>query len=270
LLSRHLGRAVPWSRALCFFFLITSVAQAQQQASRVPDRGDEIAFFYKDPRPQRLIEFFADVQSRALPWSAYPPLAGLFAGVFKLHPEQVDQLVPAVKDVKAAYTLIAASRLSGQPAKAEALRAKFTSLGSDERLNAEFAGLPNRIEDLQIATPTHLDILWGASFADGDGRYVMPIIDYLASTANTSELVAIDIAKTAVEMSGGPKGTIAGLRGKYGEARGRQMIYAATALWAIASNTRQHDYVKRTVTKYIGDHPGTPATKALSALTGIK
>jgi hypothetical protein len=48
------------------------------------------------------------------------------------------------------------------------------------------------------------------------------------------------------------------------------MVYAASALWAIQSNARQHPFVKQTVTKYIGDHPGTPATKALSALTGIK
>jgi hypothetical protein len=32
----------------------------------------------------------------------------------------------------------------------------------------------------------------------------------------------------------------------------------------------QHAYVKQTTTKYIQDHPGTPATKALSAVTGIK
>jgi len=112
--------------------------------------------------------------------------------------------------------------------------------------------------------------LWGASFAAGDGRYVTPIIDYFAAAANASELVAIDIAKTTIEMTGGPKGTIASLKGKYGDAGAMQLIYAATALWAIAANSRQHPFVKQTVTEYIRNHPGTPATKALSALTGIK
>jgi hypothetical protein len=261
-----------WRAALsglaCFLVALTTGTVHAQQASGPP--ADSLAFFYKDPRPGRLGEIFADFQNRALPWGAYPPLTGLLAAIFKLHPEQIDPLIPAVKDVKAAYALIAASRLSGQPAKADALRAKFANIGSDERLNAEFAGLPTRIEDLRIATPTHLDILWGASFAAGDGHYVTPIIDYFANTANESALVALDLAKIVLEIVGGPKDTIKGLKEKYGEARARQMLYAATALWAIASNARQHEFVRQTTARYIGDHPGTPATKALSALTAIK
>ena len=99
---------------------------------------------------------------------------------------------------------------------------------------------------------------------------MVPIIDFFAETANASEPVAIEIAKIVIEITGGPKDTIKGLKEKYGEARVRQMVYAATALWAIASNTRQHEYVRQTTARYIGDHPGTPATKALSALTRIK
>jgi hypothetical protein len=267
LLNRRPGNATLLGRVIVCAVLMTCCANAQQ-ASGPP--ADSVAFFYRDPQPQRLVEIFTDVQNRALPWGAYPPVTGLLAAVFKLHPEQIDQLVPSVKDVKAAYALIAATRLSGQTAKAEALRARFASIGSDERLNAEFAGLPTRLEDLRIATPTHLDILWGASFAGGDGRYVLPIIDFFADTVNVSELVAIDVSRITIEMAGGPKGTIAGLKEKYGVPATVRMVYAATALWAIRSNAFQHDYVKQTVTKYIADHPGTPATKALSAATGIK
>jgi hypothetical protein len=263
-----ISSAARLGRVLFFAAMATGTAGAQQAST--PPAADSLAFFYKDPQPARLVEIFSDVQNRALPWGAYPPLTGLLAAVFKLHPEQIDQLVPRVKDVKAAYALIAASRLSGQAAKSEALRAKFANIGFDERLNVEFANLPGRIEDLRISTPTHLDILWGASFAAGDGRYVVPIIDFFANTANASEPVAIDIAKTVIEMMGGPKDTIKGLKEKYGEARARQMVYAATALWAIQSNVRQHEYVRQTTAGYIGGHPGTPATKALSALTRIK
>jgi hypothetical protein len=254
-------------RVIICVVLMTCCANAQQASGPTADR---LAFFYTDPQPQRLVEIFTDLQNRARPWDAYPPATGLAAVVFKLHPEQIDQLVPAIKDVKAAYALIAASRLSGQPAKAEALRAKFANLGFDERLNAEFAGLPSRIEDLRITTPTHLDIFWGASFAGGDGRYVLPIIDYFANTANASELVAIDVTKTAISIGGGPKDILPNLKDKYGQAGALQMIFAATALWAIRSNTLQHPFVRQTVTKYISDHPGIPATKALSAATGIK
>ncbi|WP_338822417.1 hypothetical protein [Bradyrhizobium septentrionale] len=265
---RHLiGRAVQLACAIPVFLFSTLPAPAQQASTLPPDN---FAYFYQDPRPERLTEIFASVQNTATSWIAFPPLTGLLAADFKSHPEHIDRLVPIVKDVKASYALITAARLSGQPAKAEMLRAKFTNLGFDQTLNAEFAGIPTRFEDLQITRPTHLDILWGASFAAGDSRYVMPIVDYFAAAANTSELVAIDITKTAVEMTGGPKGTIAGLKAKYGDAGALQMILAATALWAIASNSRQHDYVKQTVVRYVGDHPGAPATKALSALPALK
>jgi len=55
------------------------------------------------------------------------------------------------------------------------------------------------------------------------------VIDYFAATANTSEPLAIDITKIVLEIAGGPKGTITGLRGKYGDARAIQLVYAATA-----------------------------------------
>lgn len=71
-------------------------------------------------------------------------------------------------------------------------------------------------------------------------------------------------------MGGGPKDVLTDLKEKYGETRARQMIYAGVALWAIRSNATRHAFVKQTTTKYIQEHPATPATKALSALTGIK
>jgi len=267
--NRRFWRAALWGPALFFFFLTICTVQAQQP-SRQSDRSDEITFFYKDPKAERLVGVFTSLQGRSLTWNAYPPVAGLLARIFSLHPDWIERLTPNAPDAKAVATLVAALRLSGQPAKAESLRAKFASIGLDERLNAEFAGLPTSLEDLRIATPTHLDILWGASFASGDGRYVVPIIDFFADTANASELVAIDVAKIVISMAGGPKDILAGLKEKYGETRARQMIYAAAALWAVQSNSRQHEYVKQTATQYIQDHAGTPATKALSALTGVQ
>jgi hypothetical protein len=189
---------------------------------------------------------------------------------FALHPDWIERLTPNAPDTKAASTLVAAIRLSGHAAEAERLRAQFTNSGLDEKLEGEFAGLPARLEDLQIKTPSDLDILWGASFADGDGRYVRPIIDFFADTANASEPVALDVARITVAMAGGPNEIYTELKDRYGEARTRQLIYAATALWAIGSNSRQHKYVKQTAADYIRDHRGTPATHALSAITGIK
>jgi hypothetical protein len=267
--NRGCWHSALWGRVLVFFFLATCIAEAEPP-SQSPDLNNVLGFFYKDPRPERLTGFFASMQSQFPNWDAYPPAAGLFAGVFSLHPDWIERLTSNAPDPKAASTLIAALRLSGQPAKAELLRTKFTASGLDAKLETEFAGLPGRIEDLRITTPTHLDIFWGASFATGDGRYVRPIIDFMAETADISELIAIDVAKIAIGMGGGPKDVLAGLKEKYGEAQARKLIYAGVALWATRSNATQHEYVKQAIAGYIAGHPGTPATKALSALTGVK
>jgi hypothetical protein len=119
---------------------------------------------------------------------------------------------------------------------------------------------------LQIASGTHLDLLWGASFASGDGRHVRRIIDFYASTADQSELIAQDTARVVIAMAGGPQEPLQGLRAKYGEDFARQIIYAAVALWAVQSNARQHAFVDQTLTQYIKERRGTPAATALSVL----
>jgi hypothetical protein len=67
-------------------------------------------------------------------------------------------------------------------------------------------------------------------------------------------------------MAGGPQEPLQGLRAKYGEDFARQIIYAASALWALQSNARQHNFVDQAVTQFINERQGTPAAKALTAL----
>lgn len=151
LFNRHFSCAALLGRALLFILAVTSAANAQQPSQ--PTKLDILlAFFYKDPQPERLVGIFASLQSQSSQWGAYPPVAGLFAGLFKLHPDWIERLTPGSPDPKAASTLVAALRLSGQSAKADLLRAKFANGGLDQRLEAEFARLPSRIEDLQIST----------------------------------------------------------------------------------------------------------------------
>jgi hypothetical protein len=176
-------------------------------------------------------------------------------------------LIPVRPGPRNAATISAALTLSGNQALAAKLRPALDEAGSDEKLKSEFAGLPSRLEDLRARSGTHLDILWGAALASGDGTFVHMIADVLARTANRSELIALDVARTALAMMGGPKEIMGQLRGKYGDAGGREVIFAATALWALQSNARQHQFVERAVTKYVEDHPGTPAAKALTAAT---
>jgi hypothetical protein len=120
--------------------------------------------------------------------------------------------------------------------------------------------------DIQIARPTQLDIFWGAFFSSGDERYVRRIIDFLAQTANRSEPIAIDIARTAVAMSGGPKEVYGQLKGKYDQRLAMEIIFAATAGWALGANARRHEKVAHAMTAYISEYPDTYTTKVLSVL----
>jgi hypothetical protein len=250
---------------LCSLCLTFASAFAQQGP---PSDADKlVSFLYKDPRPERLSAFLVQYEN-ARPdgkWDAYPPIAGLLAVTFRNHPDQIENLIPSALGPKTAATVVAALQLSGNAAAIQRIRPRLQGVARDDQLAVEFANLPPRIEDLQIASPTHLDILWGASFAGGDPRFVQPIIGFYARTADRSEAIAIDVLKTAIGIAGGPPGPKLGPI--YGNDLGREIVFAAIALWAIRSNCRQHVFVDEAVAKYIDDHPGTSATKGLIAAT---
>jgi hypothetical protein len=252
--------------SVCAFLLPLRAIAQQPQAQAAPN-DTLLTTFYKDPRPERLIGFLEQLQRSpaAQSWEAYPPVAGFLAFVFRSHPEDIEKLIPGRLDAKVAEAIAAALRLSGNQALYEKFQPRLAKSGRDAELAAVFVNLPPRLEELQITTPSNLDILWGAAFASGDAKFVLMIIDYFARTANLDEDVARDIARTVVAMAGGPRDVFNQLRGRYGVLAARQVVFAASALWAIQSNARQHEFVDGVVTKYIAEHPGTPAQKALVA-----
>jgi hypothetical protein len=227
---------------------------------------DLFTHFYSDPQPARLVGFLERYQKRAQSWNAFPPVTGFFAVVFRRHPDWIDRLVPDHPDSRMAVAVDGALRLSGLPPIDPNLRARLSAAGADPMLRAELADLPLRLEELRVVTPTHLDVLWGASFASGDDRYARVIADFLATTANRSELIAIDVAKTALAMAGGPRDILGQLKDKYGEAGAREIVFAASAAWALRSNAQQHSFVDKFLTGYIAANSGTPTAKLLSAL----
>jgi hypothetical protein len=246
--------------------LLVPIGAAAQQMQAAP--GDTLlTTFYKDPRPERLVGFLD--QLRAMPaaqsWEAYPPVAGFYAFVFRKFPADVEKLMPQAPDAKVAETIAAALRLSGNQAEYEKFQPRLAQTGRDLQLAAVFANLPSRLEELQITTPSNLDILWGAAFASGDEKFVLMIIDYFARTANLDEEVARDITRTVFAMAGGPREIFNELRTRYGVLAARQVVFAASALWAIQSNARQHEFIDRVVVSYIDQHPDTLAQKALVA-----
>ncbi len=254
--------------ALCGGALLLPIGAAAQQLQMQATPDDTLlTTFYKDPRPERLTGFFDKLRSMpaARSWEAYPPVAGFFAFVFRSYPTDIEKLIPQAPDPKAAETITAALRLSGNQAALEKFQPRLAQAGRDLQLASVFANLPGSLEELQISTPSNLDILWGAAFASGDAKFVVMIIDYFASTANLDAEVARDIVRVVVAMAGGPREIFNELRGRYGVLAARQVVFAASALWAIQSNAKQHAFVDRVVAKYIDEHPGTLAQKAMVA-----
>lgn len=240
---------------------------AQAEQARKPAPQDELLTqFYQDPRPKRLTGFFDQYDAEhAAKWDAYPVVAGFFAVVFGKYPDRIEQLIPARLNPQSAVALTAALRMSGNQAIAVKLKPKLDQAGQDEKLAEAFGNLPTRLEDLAIRSPAHLDILWGASFASGDTRYVRTIIEFFAQVANRSEQMTADIAKVVIGMAGGPKDIFGELKSRYGADTGL-VIVAAAALWATESNARQHPFVEQAVTAYINENPGTYATQAMAAM----
>jgi hypothetical protein len=244
-------------------------ARAQPQ-SQLPLDDDLFLHFYNNPKPARLVGFLERYQERAPSWNAFPPVTGFFAVVFRRNLDWIDRLVPDHPDSRTAVAINAALRLSGQPAITPNLQSRLATAGADARLRAELAGLPLQLEGLHVVTPTHLDVLWGASFASGDARYVRMIADFLAMTANRSELTAIDVAKVVLAMSGGPRDILSQLKDKYGEGGARDIVFAASAAWALNANAQQHLFIDDFLTGYMTANSGTPTAKLLSALRSRK
>jgi hypothetical protein len=247
--------------------ILAARAMAQQPQNAATPADTLLTTFYQDPRPQRLIGFFD--QFRTMPaaqsWEAYPPVAGFFAFVFRMHPDEIGTLIPDRLDARAAEAIAAALRLSGNQAAYEKFLPRLAKSGRDAELAAVFVNLPARLEELEIATPSNLDILWGAAFASGEAKFVDMIIDYFAQTANLDESVALDVVRTVGAMAGGSREMFAQLHARYGVLAARQVVFAASALWAIQTNAREHAFVEQVVATYIAEHPGTPAQKALIA-----
>jgi hypothetical protein len=234
--------------------------------SQVPMDDDLFLHFYDNPDPSRLVGFLERYQERAPGWNAFPPVTGFFAVVFRRHLDWIDRLVPDHPDSRTAVAIYAALRLCGQPAIGPNLQSRLAVAGADAMLKAELAGLPLQLERLHVVTPTHLDVLWGASFASGDERYVRMIADFLATTANRSEVTAMDVAKVVLAMSGGPRDILSQLKDKYGEGGAREIAFAASAAWALEANARQHLFIDDFLTEYIAANSGNPTAKLLSAL----
>ena len=112
--------------------------------------------------------------------------------------------------------------------------------------------------------PNEFDILWGASFASGDPRYALKILDHFATVAN-ADGNAEDMVNIARKFGTGADKQW--LVQKRGATKAAELLTQSTALWGLYSNSLQHEFIRSAVGRYLGQHPEEPASKALVALT---
>ncbi len=259
---------LPVLAAICACALLAVAGAAAQQPTPQAAPGDSLlSTFYQDPRPERLVGFLdrlrasPSLQNR----DAYPLIAGFYAVVFRSHPDLVEKLMPQSLDARIAETMAAALRLSSNRAMYQAFERRLAATGRDLEVAGVFVNLPSRLEDLEITAPSSLNILWGAAFASGDPKFVRLILDYFAGIANLDEQIGRDIVQTVVALTGGPRDIYLQMRQRFGVLGARRVVFAAEALWSLQLNAKQHPFVNAAVAKYVDQHPGTPAQKALIA-----
>ena len=243
-----------------------ALGQRANQAPLPPIPNDPVTHFYEDPRPEKLAGLLDTARTNRAPWEFYPPLVGFYAALFERHPEWIDKLLPETFDGRLADTIAAAWRLSGRPPMAQSLRSRVDAAGHDPALQTQLADLPERLADIRIMIPTHMDILWGAFFATGDPVYIGKLIDFFSQMANRSDQMALDITAVTLAMTGGPKDVLQQIRAKYGDNILRAILYASTAEWALLSNSRQHKIVATTLDDWLGAHANSAAARSLMAV----
>jgi len=249
------------------FLLTFATVLAMALAGRVVAQdSDPFTRYYANPKPDRLLGFLDRFQ-QGKDWNAFPPAAGFFAVIFRRHPEWSDRLIPAQPSGRTAETIAVAFKLAGRADIPAPVRSRLAAAGSDAKLQAEYANLPPALEAIAVATPTHLDILWGASFASGDGRYTAMITDFFARTADRSEAMAQDVCGLAIAIRRQDQTAVSEVASRHPDAAvRRELLFAATAGWGLASNADQHPFVRAALTKWVADHPGSRAGKCLSTI----
>ena len=93
--------------------IATAVAQPASPPSSKAD--DAFTYYYRDPRPERLVDVLESLGKKPRDWIAYPAVAGILAVVFATQPGWIGKLIPAQLDARLATTIAAAFNCPASP-----------------------------------------------------------------------------------------------------------------------------------------------------------
>jgi tetratricopeptide (TPR) repeat protein len=251
--------------------LAVAVAAVANRATPIPiASADEtttvseadMTFFYKNPSPGRIpaLILYLDTLMQSNNASAQPAAIGFLAAAFQRYQGDIDKMIPDGLSTTMQRIVATSLRLAGQDAKA---RSMANHLGDGGAAAPDWTRVPSSLDAVTVTGPSEFDLMWGASFATGDPRYCSRILDRFASIANVAGN-AEDMARIA--RSYGTGADLHWVVEKRGPDKARELISQSSALWALDSNARQHEFVRNAVGQYINAHPEEPASKALLAL----
>jgi hypothetical protein len=247
--------------SIVLFNAVISPLRAEPAPAATVSDAD-MTYFYKNPSPARLaqlIAYFNTLAQSGKPF-AQPPMIGFLAAAFQKNPGDVDSLISADLSLPMLEIVGYSLQLAGQDAKARSIADRLTSRGAAP---PDFTHAPSSLDAMLATGPTEFDMLWGASFATADPRYCSKILARFAGVANVDGN-ADDIL--AIAKAAGTGADMHWVVDKRGAAKARELINIASALWALNSNSQQHEFVRKVLGDYVQAHPTEPASKTLIAL----
>jgi hypothetical protein len=190
-------------------------------------------------------------------------MMGFLAGCFATKPDQIGRVTKAPLGQKAQLVVVKGLRLADRTNDAKAAASHWNWPAS------EVAKLNPAI--LVTKGAQTFDVMWGASFATGDATYVRPIYDYLAAFLSEPGVNAADVmTMVAVKLRIANPEAVKEMAGRYPKETFIQVAHAASALWSLESNARQHKFVAAALEQYAKKQPQSPAIKAIDDVKKLR
>ncbi len=239
-----------------------SAQQAPKASSAGPsiqELGAAVSRYYE--KPFDIPQFLADWERAG--GIGREAMMGFLAGVFFKHPAEIQKATAAPNLGRQAQVIVIAGlRLADR--RPEAIGAAAGWGWPQPQIATITPVLP-----LRQAKPEHpnsFDAFWSASFATGDEAYVRPIYAYYDSVASLPGVDVRDIVAMVVLRHRPNKDAMDVITKKYPQDTLVRIVYAASALWSLESNGRQHKFVAAALDRYAKEKPKSPATEGLAEL----
>ncbi|CAN0541382.1 unnamed protein product, partial [Laminaria digitata] len=223
-------------------------------------------FFYKQPNPDSVPRIIRLLSAEAMKDpDRQPPLIGLLSSIFRQFPDRVPEWV-ALADGQTAKGIVAQALwyADRQQEGLNAIREAGYSESSVEWLGRQ----PSTRLIFEISNADQLDILWGAFFGSGEVRYLFPIAEAIDRVSEDRRIDLEDVIFAASHV--GRENARLRRDGEKYKRLGRRVLedysLAIAALWALGSNSTQHDMVRQYIEFRNDTGPDNPVAIALNRL----